>query len=204
MPTSAAQPPSPLVPPAGAYLAPGTDDILVFQGANPAPLPVDTDGGNSTANGTAATPNSTSAPAAAAGVAQQPATADPTGAAGGADAGKKDAASNSANMTYTVAGFSDANGDGVADDHPDVIGMPAAPNATAAPNASAGATNNNGAAAGKQPLPAGAAGAHGAAGAAPVPLNPAVAPDYTPAPADAGGPGRVPRRVLRQLMLLFA
>jgi hypothetical protein len=94
---------APLVPPPGAYLAPGTPNVLIFHGPDPEPLPADADAGG----GDATTPSSP---------------ADPSAVAAGEDGAQ-----------YAVAGFADDNGDGIADEAPGVIGMPdTSANATAA------------------------------------------------------------------------
>ncbi|KIY98908.1 hypothetical protein MNEG_9055 [Monoraphidium neglectum] len=100
---------APLVPPPGAYLAPGTPNVLIFHGPDPEPLPADGDAG------------------AGAGDADAPSSpADPAGMAATVAAGEDGA-------QYAVAGFADDNGDGIADEEPGVIGMPdTSANATAA------------------------------------------------------------------------
>ncbi|GBF95981.1 hypothetical protein Rsub_08104 [Raphidocelis subcapitata] len=107
-----------LPPPPGSYIAPGTADVLVFQGPDPEPLAAPA---NSTTHADAASPGP-AAPAA------QPGAAYAKPAAGPAAEGEEAA--------YDVAGYAGENGDGFADQDPQITGMPAAPHINAsAPSA---------------------------------------------------------------------
>lgn len=126
---------APLTPPPGAALAPGTTDVLVFHGPDDGGVGGSGGGGGGDGNATTAV-----APMSA------PAVEEGAGGEGAASAGKRPATAEGPGGnattaddpagTYEVAGFEDADGDGIADKGPTVVGMPAASqNATEAAGA---------------------------------------------------------------------
>lgn len=130
------------MPPPGAYLAPGTPNVLIFQGPDPDPLaaPADPADGNATQAGNVTAPGT---PAVGAGAGAAP-NASTKGADAAGDGGQ-----------YTVAGFNDADGDGIPDPAPVQTGMPAAP---VSPTPAAAPVASPTRAAGYVPAPADAGG----------------------------------------------
>ncbi len=182
-PTSDGKPSAPVAPPPGSYLAPGTSNVFIFQGSDPAPLPAsetplasteaaaaEPDKNDTTAGDAAqpaASPNDTSpAPESPPPSVPESPPADDGKQNAAKGGGEPPGADSSPSPVYSVAGFDDADGDGIADKKPDEIGMPDAP---AAPGASR--------------VPAAVVAA-------------APAPVYSPAPAEAGGPQHLPRPLM--------